>query len=99
MSQPSDSSEVCSRKKNLSNGRTANQQNSPRPVMNEHLAGVLQPVFAIRTSDDLGIGDTDGVRQLIDWCHRHDIRVLQILPINETGADHCPYKALSALAL
>jgi 4-alpha-glucanotransferase len=67
--------------------------------MNKRLAGILQPVFAIRTSDDLGIGDTDGVRQLIDWCHRHDIHVLQILPINETWGDHCPYKALSALAL
>ena len=34
----------------------------------QSLAGVLEPVFAIRTEDDLGIGDTDGVRQMIDSC-------------------------------
>ena len=34
------------------------------------LAGILEPVFAIRTEQDLGIGDTDGVRQMIDWCAR-----------------------------
>ena len=67
--------------------------------MDQRLAGILQPVFAIRTRDDLGIGDTDGVSQLINWCSRHDIHVLQMLPINETCGDHCPYKALSALAL
>ena len=33
----------------------------------EHsLAGILEPVFAIRTEDDLGIGDTDGVRHIGD---------------------------------
>jgi hypothetical protein len=29
---------------------------------NQSLAGILEPVFAIRTEEDLGIGDTDGVR-------------------------------------
>src|SRR6266404_2537704 len=48
----------------------------------QSLAGILEPVFAIRTESDLGIGDTDGVRQMIDWCHRHKLNVLQTLPIN-----------------
>jgi 4-alpha-glucanotransferase len=68
-------------------------------IANQRLAGILQPVFSIRTSDDLGIGDTDGVRQLVDWCHRHGVGLLQILPINQTGPDHCPYHAISALAI
>jgi len=53
-------------------------------------AGILCPVFSIRTEDDLGIGDTEGVRQMIDWCHRHRMSILQVLPINETSDDNSP---------
>ncbi len=63
------------------------------------LAGVLMPVFAIRTEDDLGIGDTAGARQMIDWCHRHGLGVFQTLPINEIGADNSPYNAISSVAI
>ncbi len=63
------------------------------------MAGVLEPVFAIRTEDDLGIGDTEGVRQMIDWCHRHGLNIFQTLPINETGDDNSPYNAISSLAI
>src|SRR6266704_411079 len=63
------------------------------------LAGILEPVFAIRTDEDLGIGDTEGVRQMIDWCHRHGLNIFQTLPINEVSDDNSPYNALSSLAL
>ena len=65
----------------------------------QSLAGILEPVFAIRTADDLGIGDTEGVRQMIDWCHRHRLNIFQTLPINEVSDDNSPYNALSSLAL
>ncbi len=65
----------------------------------QSLAGVLEPVFAIRTENDLGIGDTDGVRQMIDWCARHGLNIFQTLPINETSDDNSPYNAISSLAL
>ncbi|HNR71434.1 MAG: 4-alpha-glucanotransferase [Verrucomicrobia bacterium] len=70
-----------------------------KPSPSQPLAGILEPVFAIRTEEDLGIGDTEGVRQMIDWCHRHRLNILQILPINELGNDNSPYNALSSLAL
>jgi len=63
------------------------------------LAGVLIPVFALRHKDDLGVGDTTAVKQAIDFCARHEIGVLQTLPINETGGDHSPYSAISSVAL
>lgn len=63
------------------------------------LAGILCPVFSIRTEDDLGIGDTEGVHQMIDWCHKHGIGILQVLPINETSDDNSPYNAISSMAL
>ena len=65
----------------------------------QSLAGILEPVFAIRTEEDLGIGDTEGVRQMIDWCHRHRLNILQTLPINEISDDNSPYNALSSLAI
>jgi 4-alpha-glucanotransferase len=63
------------------------------------LAGILEPVFAIRTAEDLGIGDTDGVRQMMDWCHKHGLNIFQTLPINETSDDNCPYNTISSLAI
>src|SRR5271154_2863591 len=65
----------------------------------QSLAGILEPVFAIRTEEDLGIGDTDGLRQMVDWCHKHGLNVLQTLPINEISDDNSPYNAISSLAI
>ncbi len=62
-------------------------------------AGILVPVFALRTADDLGIGDTRGVRDLIDWAASIGLRFLQFLPINATGGDNSPYNAISSVAL
>src|SRR5471032_1728329 len=62
-------------------------------------AGVLIPTFAIRTENDLGIGDTGGVRELIDWAADTGLGFLQFLPINATGSDSSPYNAISSIAL
>lgn len=62
-------------------------------------AGLLAPLFAIRSENDLGIGDIDSLRQLIDWSAEAGFRVVQLLPINETGADNSPYMAISSVAL
>src|SRR5215475_13076793 len=63
------------------------------------VAGVLIPVFAVRSPDDLGCGDTSSLCDFIDWIAELGFRVLQILPINETGGDHSPYNAISSMAL
>ncbi|HEY5741726.1 MAG TPA: 4-alpha-glucanotransferase, partial [Terrimicrobiaceae bacterium] len=63
------------------------------------IAGVLAPVSAIRGRQDLGIGDTEALRELISWTARQGLSVLQILPINETGDDSSPYNLLSAMAI
>lgn len=65
----------------------------------EKLAGLLLPAFALRRPDDLGIGDTQSVKDAIDFCVAHNIGVLQLLPINETGGDNSPYNAISSVAL
>src|SRR5687767_5842229 len=65
----------------------------------QKIAGVLAPLFALRTESDLGIGDLDGLRQFIDWAAEIGFRLVQILPVNEMGGDHSPYNAISAIAL
>ncbi len=62
-------------------------------------AGILIPTFAIRTGKDLGIGDTGGVRELIDWAADTGLGFVQFLPINATGTDCSPYNAISSVAL
>lgn len=62
-------------------------------------AGVLCPVFALRTEGDLGIGDTEAVWALVDWAAETGLGFVQFLPINATGSDNSPYNAISSVAL
>src|SRR5947208_15223945 len=63
------------------------------------IAGVLVPLFALRGEEDLGIGDIGALREFIDWSAAIGLKVIQLLPINETGADNSPYNAISAMAI
>ena len=63
------------------------------------IAGILAPLFALRSSDDLGVGDLAGLRALVDWAAETGFKMVQLLPINETGADHSPYMAVSSAAI
>jgi len=65
----------------------------------KQIAGLLAPLFAIRTENDLGIGDVDGLRQLVDWAAEIGFELVQLLPINETGNDNSPYNAISSVAI
>ncbi len=63
------------------------------------IAGILVPLFALRGEDDLGIGDTGALREFVDWAAGIGFKLVQLLPINEIGADNSPYNAISALAI
>src|SRR3977135_572525 len=63
------------------------------------IAGVLVPLFALRGEGDLGIGDTGRLREFIDCAREIGFKLVQLLPINETGADNSPYNAISAMAI
>jgi 4-alpha-glucanotransferase len=63
------------------------------------IAGVLAPLFALRREDDLGIGDVAALREFIDWAAAIGFKLVQLLPINETGGDNSPYNAISAMAI
>ncbi len=63
------------------------------------IAGILAPLFALRSDADLGIGDTQSLRELVDWAYEIGFRLIQLLPINETGNDNSPYNAISSVAI
>lgn len=63
------------------------------------IAGILAPLFALRHDGDLGIGDTAALTQFIDWAATVGFRLIQLLPVNETGQDHSPYNAISSVAV
>ena len=62
------------------------------------IAGILTPVSAIRGENDIGIGDTESLVELAGWAAKKGFGLIQILPVNETGADHSPYNILSSIA-
>jgi len=63
------------------------------------LAGLLAPLFALRGKHDLGVGDLGALREFVDWSAEQGFRVVQLLPVNETGNDNSPYNAISSVAL
>ena len=65
----------------------------------QKIAGVLTPLFALRSENDLGIGDLATLREFIDWAAGIGFKLVQLLPINETGGDNSPYNAISAMAI
>jgi 4-alpha-glucanotransferase len=65
----------------------------------KRITGILVPLFALRGENDLGIGDIGALREFIDWAAEIGFKLVQLLPINETGADNSPYNAISALAI
>ncbi|MCX6958151.1 MAG: 4-alpha-glucanotransferase [Verrucomicrobiae bacterium] len=66
---------------------------------NQKIAGVLIPLFSIRGSLDLGIGDTSALEEAIVWAQENGFHALQLLPINESGTSNSPYSVTSAMAL
>ena len=65
----------------------------------KRIAGILVPLFALRVENDLGIGDLGALREFIDWAAEIGFKLVQLLPINETGTDNSPYNAISAMAI
>jgi 4-alpha-glucanotransferase len=65
----------------------------------KRIAGVLAPLFGLRSESDLGIGDVAVLREFIDWAAEIGFKLVQLLPISEMGHDNSPYNAISAMAI
>lgn len=74
------------------------------PVARWRGAGVAIPVFSLRSDKSFGIGEFTDLPLLVDWAKSVGLKVIQLLPINDTTATHTwtdsyPYAAISAFAL
>lgn len=71
---------------------------------NPKFTGVAVPVFSLNTQSNFGVGEFLDLKQLADWCEKVGMKMIQILPINDTRTDDSwdnsyPYKAISTKAL
>ena len=71
---------------------------------NPKFTGVAVPVFSLNTKNNFGVGEFLDLKQLADWCKKVGMKMIQILPINDTRTDDSwdnsyPYKAISTKAL
>ena len=67
-------------------------------------AGVAIPVFSLRSKKSWGVGEFTDMPLLVDWAQSVGMRLIQLLPINDTTAtrtwsDSYPYAAITAFAL
>ena len=67
-------------------------------------AGVAIPVFSLRSNQSMGVGEFSDIKLLADWSKKIGLKLIQLLPINDTTATHSwmdsyPYAAISAFAL
>jgi 4-alpha-glucanotransferase len=67
-------------------------------------AGVAVPVFSLRSEKSFGVGEFGDLLNFIGWAKNVGMKMVQILPVNETIASHnwldsYPYKSISVMAL
>jgi 4-alpha-glucanotransferase len=68
--------------------------------MIERSAGVLVPLFSLRTAGGFGRGDIGALRSLVDFAAASGHRVIQLLPVDETApGEASPYSAISVFAV
>ncbi|HZK64671.1 MAG TPA: 4-alpha-glucanotransferase [Puia sp.] len=67
-------------------------------------AGLSIPVFSLKSKQSFGCGEFTDLKLLADWAVKTGMKLIQILPVNDTSAtgtwlDSYPYAAISAFAL
>ena len=65
----------------------------------EFLTGTAIPVGALKTADSCGVGEFLDLIPFADFCKKAGLKLIQLLPVNDTGTESSPYSALSAFAL
>ncbi len=60
---------------------------------------MLAPLFSVYSRRSAGIGDLEDLKLLADFCEKTGNSILQLLPMNETGDNFCPYESVSSFAL
>jgi isoamylase len=71
-----------------------------RETQRRRRAGVVIPLFSMRSDSDWGLGEISDIPRFAAWAQKAGFSVVQLLPVNPvSGADPSPYASLSAFAL
>ena len=67
-------------------------------------AGLVVPVFSLRSDKSYGVGDFGDLLKMVDWAVHTGMHVIQLLPVNDTTTTHSwtdshPYNIISNQAL
>ncbi len=62
-------------------------------------SGVAVPLFSLYSKQSIGIGEYLDLIPFARWAQFCDFNIIQLLPVNDTGAESSPYSARSAFAL
>lgn len=67
-------------------------------------AGVVVPLFSLRSEGSQGVGDFGDLRMMVDWANKTKMKIIQLLPIYDTTQtngwmDSYPYNSISIYAL
>ena len=68
------------------------------------VAGVVVPVFSLRSEHSFGVGDFGDLKRFVDWAVATGMKMIQTLPVNDTTTDghwhdSYPYNIVSCFAL
>lgn len=76
-------------------------QHAPsRPAPGPKTAGILVPLFSVRTARSFGIGDIADLPALAEWAVEHGHRLLQLLPLGDLPeGETSPYSAATSFAI
>ena len=74
------------------------------PERHWRVAGVVVPVFSLRSEGSQGIGDFGDLAHMADYAAQTGMHAIQLLPVNDTTQTHTwrdcyPYSAISIYAL
>lgn len=74
------------------------------PYAPTRVAGVVIPVFSLRSEGGFGVGDFGDLAAFVDWAASTGQRAVQLLPVNDTTitktwTDSYPYNSISIYAL
>ena len=88
----------------FSNTKAFKVFNDKNTGSNPKYTGVAVPVFSLKSNNSFGIGEFNDLKLLADWCKNVGMKIIQILPINDTRTNDSwdnsyPYKAISTKAL
>ncbi|MHA4875433.1 4-alpha-glucanotransferase, partial [Enterococcus faecium] len=54
------------------------------PLIQWKGAGVAIPVFSLRTEKSFGVGEFTDLKSLVDWSKHVGLKLIQLLPVNDT---------------